>query len=177
MKKKVRKQVYDLTLDDMNRYPVWEYALDEEGRHGQDEATVRPVPVEKMDLEQSSYIVRARFLLADGTAAIGTVTVSGLPDNGTIKIEGDSDQNAKRQPVIITSSGQVVFWFGGMTPRGKEIADAYFALGCKSPEAVFPITYKVDVIMPEGPVGGRIGGFQYLESKTSCLDYVMKEVR
>jgi len=37
-----RKQVYDLTLADLQAAPVWEFALDEEGVAGQDEATVRP---------------------------------------------------------------------------------------------------------------------------------------
>ena len=40
---KIRKQVYQLTLDDLERTPVWEFALDEEVEEGQDEATVRPV--------------------------------------------------------------------------------------------------------------------------------------
>src|SRR5262252_1978828 len=40
--KRVRKQVFDLTVEDLDRYPVWEFALDEEGDEGQDEATVRP---------------------------------------------------------------------------------------------------------------------------------------
>ncbi len=40
---KVRRRVYELSLDDLDRFPVWEYALDEEGEEGQDEATVRPL--------------------------------------------------------------------------------------------------------------------------------------
>ncbi len=39
---RIRKQVYELTVDDLDRHPVWEFALDEEGEEGQDEATVRP---------------------------------------------------------------------------------------------------------------------------------------
>jgi hypothetical protein len=37
-----RKQVYELTVEDLRQHPVWEFALDEEGEEGQDEATVRP---------------------------------------------------------------------------------------------------------------------------------------
>ena len=37
-----RKQVYELANSDFIRCPVWEFALDEEGAEGQDEATVRP---------------------------------------------------------------------------------------------------------------------------------------
>ena len=39
---KISKQVYNLTADDFSAYPVWEFASDEEGEEGQDEATVRP---------------------------------------------------------------------------------------------------------------------------------------
>jgi hypothetical protein len=41
----VRKPVYDLTLADFDAARVWEFALDEEGVAGQDEATVRPYEV------------------------------------------------------------------------------------------------------------------------------------
>jgi hypothetical protein len=34
----LRKQVTDLTLDDLRQTPVWQFALDEEGEPGQDEA-------------------------------------------------------------------------------------------------------------------------------------------
>jgi hypothetical protein len=74
---KTRKQIYELTLRDIHRFPVWEYAMDEEGRPGQDEATVRPVELSDVDLRSSSYHVRARFTLADGTELLGLVTVRG----------------------------------------------------------------------------------------------------
>jgi hypothetical protein len=47
---KLRKQVYDLTTEDLDFAPIWEYAHDEEGEEGQDEATVRPVePARSLD--------------------------------------------------------------------------------------------------------------------------------
>jgi hypothetical protein len=110
---KIRKQIYQLTLDDIQRFPVWAYALDEEGEPGQDEATVRPVKNHGgLDLRSSSYQVRARFKLADGTELLGFVTVSEIPDDGIITIEGDTYRNSKHQPVILTSHGQVGFYFG-----------------------------------------------------------------
>src|SRR5687767_8162143 len=36
---RVRKQVYELTLDDFDKFPVWEFRLEEDGK---DESTVRP---------------------------------------------------------------------------------------------------------------------------------------
>ncbi len=174
---KIRKQVYDLTLGDITQYPVWEYALDEEGDEGQDEATVRPVTLSDVDLQHSSCMIRTRFALAGGTTLLGLVTVSGLPDDGIIKIEGDVDSNARRQPVIITERGQVNFWFGAMKPKDADIAALYRVLGISTSPAVFPISYSSDLKIPTGAVTGGIAGFQYLEHKTSCLDCVMKELR
>jgi hypothetical protein len=48
----VCKQDYDLSLNDLAQFPVWEYALDEEGYEGQDERTVRPYTADP-PLEQS----------------------------------------------------------------------------------------------------------------------------
>jgi hypothetical protein len=65
----VRKQVYDLTLADFDVSPVWEFASDEEGVAGQDEATVRPYEV-SFPVDAAGHggpVVRAVFTLADGT--------------------------------------------------------------------------------------------------------------
>jgi len=69
---KIRKQVYQLTLDDLERTPVWEFALDEEVEEGQDEATVRPVEGPfPLDPAGGMFVVRARFRLGDGTRLTG----------------------------------------------------------------------------------------------------------
>lgn len=39
---RIRKQIYEITLEDLLQFPVWEFALDEEADEGQDESTVRP---------------------------------------------------------------------------------------------------------------------------------------
>jgi hypothetical protein len=63
---KIRKQVYELKLDDVRRFPVWEFALDEEGEEGQDEATVRPCEISgPLDSADRPFIIRAGFTLAD----------------------------------------------------------------------------------------------------------------
>jgi hypothetical protein len=97
---KIRKQVYKLTVDDLREHPVWEFALDEEGEKGQDEATVRPfVSSGSVDPRAGMFVVRARFTLADGTPHVGYLTPGDDPhDLGTI------------QPQIITEQGQVAGW-------------------------------------------------------------------
>ena len=67
----IRKQCYDLILNDFETYPVWEFALDEEGVDGQDEATVRPCLTGGLADPTRGIIVRARFTLADGSTMHG----------------------------------------------------------------------------------------------------------
>ena len=63
---KIRKQVHDLSVDDVRKFPVCEFALDEEGEEGQDEATVRPFEFSgALDPSDGPFIVRGVFTLAD----------------------------------------------------------------------------------------------------------------
>ena len=101
---KVRKQVYELTLADLERTPVWEFALDEEGEEGQDEATVRPFERSlPLDPGDGMFVVRARFRLADGTPLLGYLTPPVQADSSLATI----------QPIIVTPKGQVIFLIDG----------------------------------------------------------------
>jgi len=40
-----RKPVVEIALQDLMQFPVWEFAIDEEGIEGQDETWIRPVNV------------------------------------------------------------------------------------------------------------------------------------
>jgi hypothetical protein len=63
-----RKQVTELTIDDLDQCPVWEFALDEEGEPSQDEETVRPRPeITIVDAADGLFVVSARFTAADGS--------------------------------------------------------------------------------------------------------------
>src|SRR5687768_12323434 len=105
---RTRKQVYDLSVADLDQHPVWEFALDEEGEEGQDEATVRPYDASgEVDPSQGMFIVRARFALADGTRASGYMTPP---------VEGDSSLGTL-QPAVVVPDGQVSFWCGMLAPE------------------------------------------------------------
>ena len=55
---RIRKQVYELTTEDLERHPVWEFALDEEGEEGQDEATVRPYELQgTLDPAEGMFVI------------------------------------------------------------------------------------------------------------------------
>ena len=150
----VRKQVYDLTVADLAATPAWEFALDEEGEEGQDEATVRPVRGRApIDPAAGMYVVRARFRLADGTQLVGYLTPP---------VQGDSTWPTI-QPIIVTARGQVMFWFGALAPDRKALTAAYENLGKKASQ-VFPVSYESDVPLIGGPVRGELSGFGHFRS-------------
>jgi hypothetical protein len=142
---KIRKQVYELTEDDLMGCPVWEFALDEEDEEDQDEATVRPSTASlPLDPSEGRYIVRAKFTLADGTPHIGFLTPAHTVDElGAI------------QPLIITPHGHIGFWMGAA--RG-DTAPLYQKLG-KDSAQIFPIAFKSDVPLLGGVIFGSIPGF------------------
>ena len=148
---KIRKPIYELTLNDVRQFPVWEFALDEEGEEGQDEATVRPCKISDA-LDTSDVIVRAEFTLADGTKMFGCLTTP---------LSGD-DSLGRLQPIIITEHGQVLFWHGVIAPDAKSVAQSYAMLG-RDAARVFPIQFTSDVELVSTPIRGSIPGFMVLE--------------
>ena len=147
---KIRKQVYELTMDDLNRSPVWEYALDEEAEEESDEATVRPHRIKgALDPAEGSFIIRAVFTLADGTVMNGYLTP---PDQGDDSL----------QPVIITERGQVVFDYGMFVPDPNDLAQSYERLG-RVADNVFPIHVVSGVELVSGAVSAEIPGFLTLD--------------
>lgn len=137
----------------MLELPVWEFALDEEGEEGQDEATVRPCEISgALDASRGSFVVRATFTLADGT-----------PMNGCMMTPSSSgDGLSTLQPVIITERGQVLFWHGAIAPNARRLAECYEKLG-RDAARVFPVQVVSDVEMVGGPVRATIPGFLVLE--------------
>jgi hypothetical protein len=150
---KIRKQVYELTLEDMRECPTWEFASDEEGEEGQDEATVRPREVSRaLDPSEGMFIIRAIFTLADGTRMSGYLTPPIQDDSGLGTL----------QPVIITEDGQVLFWHGVVGPNAESLAQSYAKLG-RDAAKVFPVEVTSDVELVGGPIRATIPGFLVLE--------------
>jgi hypothetical protein len=150
---KTRKQVYDLTLEDFAEFPVWEFALDEEGEERQDEATVRPyVFTLALDPHNGSFVVQTEFLLSDGTRMKGYLSPAV-----------ESKEIGYVQPVIIVEKSQIGFWSGLKKPSAEEISSYYQTLG-KTSEEVFPVRYKSIVELLGGSIEGRIVGFLYYSS-------------
>ena len=149
----VRRQVYELTLDDLDNFPVWEFSLDEKDEKSQDESTVRPYTAPgPLDPADRMFIVRAAFTLADGSKTKGYVTPPARGDDGLGIL----------QPIIVTERGQVRFWCGTAVPDSKRLARCYEVLG-KEAGRVFPLRFESAVELVGGPVRGSVPGFLILE--------------
>jgi hypothetical protein len=149
----VRKQVYELTLADLSRFPVWEFRLDKDGAEGQDEATVRPYTVSgPLDPANRMFVVRAVFILADSSKMNGYFTppVRGQEGIGTM------------QPIVVAERGQVRLWCGTSAPDAKRLARSYELLG-KDANHVFPLRFESEVELANGPARGSVPGFLVLE--------------
>ncbi len=101
-----RKPVEDLSANDLEVFPVWEFAEDEEGSPEQDETWVRPRASSEIPENASSICVRASVRLACGLiypAALfvdtfGTFTVQAV---GLLTIDGRvllAESEATAQP-------------------------------------------------------------------------------
>jgi len=159
---KLRKQVYELTSEDLLEYAVWEFALDEEGEEEQDEATVRPFNYDgALDPSWGSFVIRAVFELADGTKLSGYLTPPprGLEDEGLGLV----------QPCVTGRDTQISFWCGIIELSRNEISSIYARLGKASAAEIFPIRFASDVELAGGAVTGEIPGFLVLD-RTNFTD-------
>jgi hypothetical protein len=155
MAKRIRKQCSDLTAQDFERFPIWEYAIDEEGRPGQDEATVRPSLVRRgTDLAAGDFLVLGVFSFPNGRARLGVLTVGGGSDV------------AATQPSLFRTDRLLNFYLGALLPPKAALKrDARFLVTvCDKP---FPIHYgsvlrdRSGSFLIEGVLEGfyKYGGF------------------
>jgi len=148
----IRKQVTELTVADLEQFPIWEHALDEEGEEGQDEETVKPRPdLTAADPADGMFLVRAEFVAADGARFDGYVYPNDRPYIGYL------------QPTVATEGGQVNFWLGAFGPRAGQLERSYELLG-KTAEQLFPVRYRA-VVPHEGvPLDGELPAFLRMRS-------------
>jgi len=170
---KTRKQISDLTLQDIMQYPSWEFALNEEDIEGQDEQTVRPYLYSPPLNPNNAYlVVRASFRLSDRTVFKGIIKPVQL-DGSIMKPLLPIDLF----PVILTDGGRVDFWYGMMKPPINEISTNYTIMGKENPLDVFPIQFSSDVDIATGIFEGTLEGFMYIEDDISPMDLTMSDVR
>jgi len=149
----MRKSVVYLTLADIAMSSVWEFALDEEGVHGQDETTVKPYPVNgPLDPAYRMFVACARLALADGTM---------MSDYFTPTVQRPAGLSTF-PPVIIAPAGQVVFCCGMMVPDAPMIAQSYARLERAGSSEVFPLRFESALPLKSGGIKDEIAGFLVL---------------
>lgn len=146
----IRKSVNDLTPADLEQFPVWQFALDEEGEEDQDETTVKPISFADAEWDGST-LIKIDFTLADGRRFVGHATPL-ITAAGAFAFE---------HPEIITETDQVSFWYGASKPSMEELARCYRILGSDA-EGAFPITFSPALGMAAGHDANTVEGFSYL---------------
>ncbi|HSP30575.1 MAG TPA: hypothetical protein VLO13_00940, partial [Halomonas sp.] len=71
-----RKPINELNPEDLEAFPIWEFAIDEEENEEQDETWVSPVRGNVIDSDEYSLSVSANFITASGKAISGAVDVT-----------------------------------------------------------------------------------------------------
>jgi len=128
---KTRKPVHRLTLGDLAKFPVWEYAVDEQDVVGQDETWVRPLKNVSIPKGRYSLTVAADFTTANGRSYQGFVGVTTADADVEI---GQGVILDGRYPHLFVPNPDVV--------TEKTRVDLAAGLGLHASE-VFPISYKL----------------------------------
>jgi hypothetical protein len=169
----VRRHDYELSLEDLSEYPVWEYALSEEDIDNQDERTLRPSlaspPVNPND---AYFLVRATFKLANGAQLKGFITPLKEQDDDFMRPVIPVDLN----PVIVSNAGHVAFCYGKSSLDQEQIDKNYKRLGYPSIE-VFPISFTADVEINNGVSSGTLQGFLILDNAANMFDMTEADIR
>ena len=149
LKKRIRKQCYELTAQDFELSPCWEFALDEEGKAGQDEATVRPATRPRSLTNASgSVFVLAIFCFLNGRVRLGTLTIGSGSDVGDT------------QPSLFMKDRLLGFYIGAM-PITKAAMRADTRLLTEICPDPFPIYYSTSLRDRSGQplISGTLRGF------------------
>ena len=134
---KSKKPVDLLRPVDLEAYPVWEFASDDEGEEEQDETWVRPLRMRQIPANGYSLSVSARLRTPSGTEYRGIVNVNTA--------EGFEAIHA----AVLTEDQYVFIPWPGMTGASELAELAARKLGVKAKD-LFPLAYCLAV-----PVAGE----------------------
>jgi hypothetical protein len=136
------KRLTDLTIEDLQASPVWRY----EGGAGA-EARVEPVKRESLSQDDDEiFLAATEFKLADSSHHFGFC------------FPADNTGLDYLQPVILSGSGAVSFWFDG--PATPEILTSQWKALGKEPREIFPVSFRCLVPVDGRTVSGNIAGVE-----------------
>jgi hypothetical protein len=160
---RIRKQVYELTVQDFTENAIWEFCSDEEGVEGQDEATVRPTSkTELTDELPGTCVLAAKVGFADGSSGAGYLYNCEADDIGCV------------QPNLLAGASQVNFWLGWLrfVPNAAERVQLGYRKVGKTKDAVFPISFESSLTVKGRALKVVIPGFMArgLDGKTVVVE-------
>lgn len=169
---RIRRQCYELTAEDLSQYPIWEFALDEEGEDDQDEATVRPIPFNYIPAnEWRMMVVAAEARFAGGKVFPATLYLNASP-NG-VENDTSKDALASYQPCVLVDGKLLSFWYGMLPSRHLEegMAKFYAHVGLPA-EQVFPIEVTAAILVEgeNAPRQIRVTGFQRWDAAKQIVE-------
>ncbi len=167
---KLLKKDYELSISNLKKFPVWEFAYEETKMDNLSGRTMRPnTSGPPYDIHKSRFLIRTSFRLANGMEFKGHTKPFDLLDQFMGHLSP-----IDLYPVIMTPKGYVVFWYGIYKPDPEEIAKNYQLLG-QNPSDVFPIRFELDEEIINGVSKGIIEGFMYCEEDEVSDFFCMKQ--
>jgi hypothetical protein len=140
------KRLADLTIEDLTASPVWRF----EGGSGEDAAVVAEPRDFLSQLDDEIFLAATEFTLPDSSQHLGFCFP--VDDAGLDYL----------QPVIVTPTAHVRFWFDGLI--APEVLSAQWSALGKREEEIFPVRFRCRV-----PVDGRTvaGVIPHIETPAS----------
>lgn len=142
-----RKPIASLTLADLEAFPIWEFATDEEGHPGRDETWVRPLKASLIPLNSYSLSVRAQFQTPTGNLFHGFVSVNTAGEFETV------------HGAILASSDYVFIPWPGYDGATQSAAEAAAQLSL-TVQDLFPLRFRLALPL-EGESTPRNGTYTY----------------
>jgi hypothetical protein len=139
------KQFNDLTIDDLNEYPIWEF-VPEDDQNAIDETTIKGYLAYSEEIE-SMIIVRTKFILNDGSIFYGYVS----PEK---KLE-------LSQPALFVNDIFIFFWHG-LIDSSRIETEKYYKVLDKKANDIFPVKWVTEV-NTDMINNGEIEGFGFLD--------------
>ena len=149
-----RREVHELTAAELREHPAWWFPPPDGHLTGPDLGTVMPADAGAADatgaceFPAGRWLLRAEFVLDDGTALDGHVTY----------VAGETSDATTQEPTLCTPRGQVPLWHGVVVPDANAVARMLAQIG-KPRGAVFPVTWRAVLHPSAHDLSGTADGF------------------
>lgn len=147
---KTRKPIDELRIADIEAFPIWEFATDEEEIEDQDENWVRPLQGNRIPRDAYSLSVSAIFSAPSGAKYKGIVSVSTAQGFDAV------------HAALLTDDNYVFVPWPGTAGASKMARDAAREMGSRASD-LFPLSYRLAVPV-EDEESSREGLYSYGKS-------------